>query len=84
MIGAAGIDWQFLVVTGAAVWGAWFLLRPLRRVRGAEPRGGCGHCSSLGCMKPEGGKPKAAGLVRLSGASRLRKSFQGPPPGSGA
>lgn len=67
----AGFDWQFVIVTLAAAWGVWVLLRPLRRSRGGKKAvGACGHCSSAACGK----KPvpdASSGLVRLgSGAPR--------------
>jgi FAD:protein FMN transferase len=46
------IDGQFVVVTLAALWGGWILLRPLLRRRGARKNvGACGHCASPGCTQ---------------------------------
>lgn len=61
---AAGLDWQFAIVTLAALWGAWILLRPLLPSR--KPRrktGACASCSS-GCEKAPAREP---GLVSLGG-----------------
>lgn len=70
MNGAAGIDWQFVVVTLAALFGGWVLLRPLWQPRGSKkPTGACGRCSSPDCTKPPASGE--TGLVRLgSGAPR--------------
>jgi hypothetical protein len=71
--GAAGIDWQFVVVTLAAVFGGWVLLRPLWQLRGTKkPTGACGRCSSPGCTQPPAPGPDTPpGLVRIgSGAPR--------------
>ena len=71
MSAMAGFDWQFVIVTLAAAWGGWVLLRPLWRSRGGKrAAGACGHCSFAACGK----KPvpdTSSGLVRLgSGAPR--------------
>ena len=60
----AGFDWQFVVVTLAAVWGGWVLLRPLWRERGKKTGTSCGRCSSPDCTKGA-----ASDLVRI-GAER--------------
>ena len=55
------LDWQFYVVTAAAVWGAWSLLRQLLPKSG--PAGpACGACASgaCGCAK----KPAAVAAPR--------------------
>jgi hypothetical protein len=66
-----GLDWQFVIVTLAALWGGWILLRPLWASRNAKkPTGACGRCSSAAC------KPGA-----LSEPSRTSAAFSGP--GSG-
>lgn len=80
----AGLDWQFVVVTLAAVWGGWVLLRPLWPVRDAEKAvGACGRCASSECGKETAAPEAASGLVRIgSGAPHKPKSPQGPPPGT--
>jgi len=61
---SGGLDWQFVVVTLAAAWGGWVLLRPLWQARGAKKAGGsCGRCSSPGCTQGEASR--ASGLVRI-------------------
>ena len=63
---AAGWDWQFAIVTLAALWGAWILLRPLLPSRKTRPKtGACASCSS-GCEKDPAGEP---GLVSLGGGN---------------
>ena len=47
MSAAGGFDWQFLVVTLAAGWGAWALAKPLLRLRAAKrAEKGCAHCAA--------------------------------------
>jgi hypothetical protein len=81
--GAAGFDWQFVVVTLAAVWGGWMLLRPLWRSRGDRKTatGACGRCSSAACTS----KPGPAASTRLvgigSGGLRQPKRSGSLPPG---
>jgi len=60
-----GFDWQFVVVTLAALCGGLVLLRPLWQLRGAKkPTGACGRCSSPDCTRQA--EPGAgAGLVRI-------------------
>ena len=65
---AAGFDWQFVVVTLAALCGGLVLLRPLWQFRGSKgaPKatGACGRCSSPDCTRQA--EPGAgAGLVRI-------------------
>lgn len=70
-----GLDWQFVIVTLAAAWGGWVLLRPLLPVRGAKKAvGACGRCSSPSCTKEA-----------TSGASKLVAIGSGAPrrPGTG-
>ena len=83
---AAGLDWQFIVVTLAAAWGGWVLLRPLWPARDAKkPVGACGRCSSSECGKEAAAPLAAAGLVRIgSGTPRKPKSPESPPPGISA
>ncbi len=65
-MGATGFDWQFVVVTLAAAWGGWILLRPLWQLRGSrKATGACGHCSSPDCTKQPDPGPGATGLVRI-------------------
>jgi hypothetical protein len=46
-------DWQFLVVTLAALWGGWALLRPLLRLRAARKEGAaCAHCAAGNPCEP--------------------------------
>jgi len=53
---APGFDWQFVVVSLAAAWGGWVLLRPLLRFRGAKKNtGACGRCSSPDCTTEKKG-----------------------------
>jgi len=73
MSAPGGFDWQFLVVTLAAVWGAWALARPLLRLRAAKR-------AEKGCAKCAAGNPCASGepsaepkLVTL-GAGRQARS----------
>lgn len=63
------VDPQFVIVTLAALWGAWILLRPLARAwrekkPGAEGTGACGRCSSPACSVPPAsdGGPKLVSL----------------------
>ncbi len=65
------MDWQFAIVTLAALWGAWILLRPLLSSRKASGKSGaCGSCSSS-CAKDSAGG--GSGLVSLGGGTRPRK-----------
>jgi hypothetical protein len=92
---SAGFDGQFVIVTLAAAWGAWVLLRPLWASRkGGKPTGACGNCSSVACKPVERAEASAAfsssgsgsgsGLVAIgSGAPRRAKGAAGPPPGGG-
>ena len=69
VLSGAGLDWQFVIVTLAAAWGGWVLLRPLWPARGAKKTGACGRCSSPDCTKEA--SPETAGLVRIgSGTPR--------------
>lgn len=89
MSAASGLDWQFVIVTLAAAWGAWILLRPLWASRKSEkPVGACGRCSSASCKPAEASEASAAfsgsgsGLVAIgSGMPRKAKSTTGPPGG---
>ena len=79
VLSSAGLDWQFVIVTLAAAWGGWVLLRPLLPARDAKkPAGACGRCSSPECTKEA--DAGASGLVTLgSGAPRKPRSFEGRP-----
>lgn len=91
---SAGFDWQFVIVTLAAAWGAWVLLRPFWASRKAQkPTGACGRCSSAACKpvaRPEDSAAafssgSGSGLVAIgSGSPRRAKSATAPPPGGGA
>lgn len=77
MSGAGGFDWQFLVVSLAALWGAWALLRPLLRWRAARKRAlpACARCAageSCGTAEPA----KNGGLVTIGagGATGARRA----------
>lgn len=87
VLSAGGLDWQFVIVTLAALWGGWILLRPLWASRkGGKPAGACGNCSSVACKT--GAMPAdspASGLVAIgSGTPRKPRSSAGSSPGSGA
>jgi hypothetical protein len=82
---SAAFDWQFLVVTLAALAGALVLLKPLLAARRAKPQSGaCGRCSSADCGKesavPAGGP---TGLVTL-GAGRRTGGVAPTPPAAPA
>ncbi len=65
MSASVGIDPQFLIVTLAALWGGWILLRPLLAWRSRKkPTGACGRCSSSACVTPPAQDPGAR-LVTL-------------------
>lgn len=63
-----GFDWQFVIVTLAALCGGLVLLRPLWQLRGSKnspkPTDACGRCSSPGCTVRADRGPET-GLVRL-------------------
>jgi len=67
-VSGAGFDWQFVVVTLAAVCGGLVLLRPLWQLRSSKdapkPTGACGRCSSPGCAVRTDPDPDTT-LVRL-------------------
>lgn len=65
-----GLDWQFVIVTLAALWGAWVLLRPFlpsRKKKQAE--GSCARCSA-GTPCASNGARGTSGLVTLGSGSR--------------
>lgn len=65
------VDWQFLIVTLAALWGAWVLLRPFlpsRKKREAE--GSCARCSAGTPCASNGAARETSGLVTLGSGSR--------------
>lgn len=87
-----GFDWQFVIVTLAAAWGAWILLRPLWASRkGRNPTGACGNCSSAACKPVERPQASAAfsssgsgsdsGLVAIGSGSPRRAKSAAPPSG---
>ena len=64
------LDWQFLAVTAAALWGLWILLRPFlprRRKEQEEAAGGaaCPRCSASGSCASAAAKAGGSGLVTL-------------------
>lgn len=71
MNAAIAFDWQFLVVTAAALWGLWILLRPFlpRRGKEQEAAGGaaCPRCSSSGSCASSAARSEGSGsgLVTL-------------------
>lgn len=78
-----GFDWQFLVVTAAALWGLWILLRPFlpRRRKDQEEAGGaaCPRCSASGsCASStaKSGGSGGSGLVTL-GSGGMGRVGQG-------
>ena len=69
MFDGVSFDPQFLIVTLAALWGGWILLRPLLAWRSRKKAtGACGRCSSSACVTPPVQDPGAR-LVTL-GAGR--------------
>lgn len=72
-------DWQFLVVTAAALWGMWILLRPFlpRRRKDEEEAAACPRCTASGscASKPARAEGAGSGLVTLGsgGLSRADK-----------
>jgi hypothetical protein len=77
-VGNAGLpfDWQFLVVTAAALWGLWVLLRPFltRLGKNQEEAGGaaCPRCSASGSCASSAAKSggSGSGLVTLGSGGR--------------
>jgi hypothetical protein len=69
-----GLDWQFVIVTLAALWGAWILLRPFLPARRKKPASG----ASGACARCSAGTPCASktGLVTLGSG---RKAPDGTP-----
>ena len=87
---SAGFDGQFVIVTLAAAWGAWILLRPLWASRkSGKPTGACGNCSSAACKPVERAEASAAfsgsgsgsGLVAIGSGSPRRTKSTAPPSG---
>ena len=70
-----GLDWQFLVVTAAALWGLWILLRPFLPRRGKEAAG-CPSCAASGHCQSQ---PARGG----GGGERLVTLGSGPRPAAG-
>jgi hypothetical protein len=86
-----GLDWQFVIVTLAALWGGWILLRPLWASRkSGKPVGACGRCSSASCtgVTPERSEASTAfsgsgsGLVAIGSGSPRKPKVSAAPPGS--
>lgn len=74
-------DWQFYVVTVAALWGAWRFLSPLLPRRPGAAAAPCGSCASgaAACAR----KPETAALTASPGPNApLVKIGAGRPPGS--
>jgi hypothetical protein len=63
----AAVDWQFGVVTVAAAWSAWRLVRPFVARSQSDPAVTCSHCPTGGggC-----GSRQAPTLVTLGAARR--------------
>lgn len=86
----AGFDWQFVIVTLAALWGGWILLRPLWASRNArKPVGACGRCSSAACKPGAESKPGEAsaafsesGLVAIGSGRPRKPKVSAAPPGA--
>jgi len=72
-LGTAGLDGQFVIVTLAALWGAWILLRPLLPARRGKPASGaCARCSAGTPCASKDGARESSGLVTLGGGSRRK------------
>jgi hypothetical protein len=68
-------DWQFLVVTAAALWGAWVLLRPLLAKRKDEAGGAaCPRCASGNACASKTERDAETKLVTLGSGSRASRS----------
>ncbi len=65
------LDWQFYVVTAAALWGAWALLRQLLPSSGSSGPA-CGACAAGACARKPAAAPVAPGppLVMLEDRRR--------------
>jgi len=69
------LDWQFLVVTAAALWGAWVLLRPLFAKRKTNETGGaCPRCASGTACATKTERGAESKLVTLGSGSRASRS----------
>jgi len=81
MSGGTGFDWQFVVVSLAALWGGWALLKPLLRFRAAKRANAspaCARCAAgetCGTAEPSPNE----GLVTL-GAGRVARTSGAKPP----
>jgi hypothetical protein len=66
------LDWQFAVVTLAALWGAWAILRPLLRWRAARKAAACPRCAAgeACASQREGAGPRGQPLVQI-GSGRI-------------
>ncbi len=73
------IDAQFVVVTLAAAWGGWILLRPLLRWRSAKKNvGGCGRCASPDCTGKTTGRLLPVFLAGAAAASAAAPASNAP------
>jgi hypothetical protein len=68
------LDWQFLVVTAAALWGVWILLRPFLPRRGKEAVGGCPNCAAAGQCQSQSARGGGERLVTLGSGPRPARS----------
>lgn len=81
MSASTGFDWQFLVVTAAALWGLWILLRPFlprRRKDEEAAAGACPRCTASGSCASSAAKSggSGSGLVTL-GSGGMTRMAQG-------
>jgi hypothetical protein len=80
-VSGAGFDWQFMIVTLAALGGCWILLRPLwvslsvgkaaGKIAG-KTMGACSRCPSAAC-KQEPVPEASSGLVRIGSGRRANR-----------
>jgi hypothetical protein len=72
MSAASGLDWQFVIVTLAALGGALVLLRPLLPSRKGRPaEGTCPGCAAGDSCAAKGvSRAAGSGLVTLGGGPR--------------
>jgi hypothetical protein len=72
-----GFDWQFVIVTLAALWGAWVLLRPFLPSRKGKPSstasGACARCSAGTPCASKTGAKEGSGLVTLGSGRRASR-----------
>jgi hypothetical protein len=67
------LDWQFLVVTAAALWGLWILVRPFLR---RQEKPGCPNCAASGHCQSQPARGGGGGerLVTLGSGPRSARS----------